>query len=141
MIPAVVTADIAIAAAAATAMGATVVAAVTAMGTAGVAARSTSIADDPVAGCDLDHRRGACLSVCRAGLAHEFHLQPRFGRCLHGQRLARGLRPSSSLGPIGSSPPEQAHFSGLLNKVYRLSLHTDEPNPGNGKLNYPVLYV
>ena len=94
------------------------------------------VADDPVAGCDLDHLRGACLSVCLAGLAHGLHVQPRFG-----QRLARGLRHSSSLGPTGRSPPEQAHFPGLLDQVFHLSLHTGEPHPGNGKSNYPVLQV
>ena len=83
---------------------------VAAMGAAGVAAQGSSVADDPVAGCDLDHRRGAWLSVCQGGLAYGLHLQIRFGRCLHGQRLARGLRYSSSLGPTGSSPPEQVHF-------------------------------
>ena len=67
----------------------------------------------PFAGCDLDHRRGACLAVCLAGHAHGLHLQPRFGRCPHGQRLARGLRHSSSLGPSGNSPLEQAHSLGL----------------------------
>ena len=114
---------------------------VAAMGAAGVASQGEYVADDPVACCDLDHRRGACLSVCLAGLAHGLLLQPRFGRCPHGQRLARGLRRSSSLGPTGSSPPEQAHFPGLLNQVFHLSLHTDEPHPGNGKSNCPVLYV
>ena len=129
------------AAAASAAMGATVVAGIAAMGAAGVAARGASVADNPVAGCDLDHGRGACLSVCLAGLAHGNHLQHRFGRCPHGQRLARGLRHSFSLGPTGSSPPKQAHFSGLLNLVFHILLHTDEPHPGNGKSNYPVLYV
>ena len=112
--------------AAAAAMRATVVAAVAAIGAAGVAARGASAADDPVAGYDLDHRCGACLSVSLAGLAHGLHLQPRFGRCPHEQRLARGLRHSSSLGPTENSPPEQAHFSGLLDQVYHLSLETDD---------------
>ena len=116
------TADIAAAAAAAaTVMGAAVVAAVAAMGAAAVAAQGESSADNPVAGRDLDHRRGAWLSVCRGDLAHGLHLQPWFGRCPHGQRLARGLRHSSSLGPTGSSPPEQAHFPGLSNHVLHLS--------------------
>ena len=126
--PSVVTADIA-------------VASVAGMGAADVAAQGASVADDPVAGCDLGHRRGACLSICLAGLAHGLHLQPRFGRCPRQQRLARGLRFSSSLSPTGSSPPEQAHFPGLLNQVFHLSLHTDETHPGNGKSNCPVLYV
>ena len=110
------TADIgaAAAAAAATAMRAIVVAAVAAMrAAAAAAARGASAADDSIAGCDLDHRRGACLSVYLAGLAHGLHFQPRFGRCPHGKRLACGLRHSYSLGPTGSSPPEQAHFPGL----------------------------
>ena len=58
-VPAVVTADIADAAAA---VGAAVV-------VAAIAAQDPSVADDPAAGCDLDHRRGAWLSVCRGGLA------------------------------------------------------------------------
>ena len=62
------TANIA-AAAVAAAMRATVAATVVAMGAAGATARVASAADDPVNGCDLDHRRGACLSVCLAGLA------------------------------------------------------------------------
>ena len=74
-VPAFVTADIA---AASAAMWATVVAAIAAMGAAGVAARGASVADDLVAGCDLDHRRGTWLSVCRGSLAHGLHLQPRF---------------------------------------------------------------
>ena len=106
-VSAAVTADIA--AAAAAAMGVAVVAAVAAIGVAGVVAQGASVADGPVAGCDLDHRCGAWLSVCRGGLAHGLHLQLRFGRCPHEQRLARGLRRSASLGPTGSSPPEQAH--------------------------------
>ena len=57
-VPAVVTADIT---AAAAAIGADVVVAT-------VAAQDASVADDPVAGCDLDRRRGAWLSVCRGGL-------------------------------------------------------------------------
>ena len=100
-IPIVVTADIPIVATADIAA-----AAAAAMGAAVVAAQGASVADDPVAGCDLDHRRGAWLSVCRGGLAHGLHLQPRSGRRPHGQPLARGLRPSTSLDPTRSSPPE-----------------------------------
>ena len=125
-VPAVVTANIAAGAA---------VAASAAMGAAAVAVRGTS-----VAGCDLDHRRGACLSLSLAGLAHGLHIQPRFGLCPNGQRLARELMHSSSLGPTRSSPLEQAHFPGLSNQVFHLSLNTDEPHPENGKSNYPVLY-
>ena len=75
--PLVVTADIA-------------AAAVAAMGAAGVATQDASVADHPVAGCDLDHCRGGWLSVGRGGLAHWFHLQSRFGRCPHGQWLLIG---------------------------------------------------
>ena len=116
-VPVVVTADIA---AATAAIG-------TAIVVAAVAAQDASVADDPVAGCDLDHRRGAWLSVCRGGLAHRLHLQPRFGRRPHGQWLARGLRYSSSLDPTESSPPEQAHFPGLSDQV-PLSLRINEPH-------------
>ena len=81
-----------IAAAAAAAIGAAVV-----DGAVGaVAALDTSAVDEPVAGCDIDHRRGAWLSVCRGGLAHMLHLQSRFGRRLGGQRLAQRLTHSSS---------------------------------------------
>ena len=58
------------------AMGEAGVACVTAMGAAGVAAQGASVADDPVAGCGLDHRRGAWLSICRGNLAHGLHLPP-----------------------------------------------------------------
>ena len=128
-----VTADIA--AAAASAMGAAVVAAVAAMRAAAVAAQGAS-----VAGCDLDHPRGASLSVCRGGLAHGLHLQPRFGRRPHEQRLARGLRHSSSLDPTGSSPPEQSHLPGLSNQVH-LSLRTNESHREFEELGCSVLYV
>ena len=95
-VPAVVTADIATAAAVIKA--AVVVAA--------VVAQDASVADDPVAGCDLDYRRSAWLSVCRGSLAQGLHLQLRFSRRPHGQRLARGLRHPSSFNPTASSPPE-----------------------------------
>ena len=58
------------------AMGEAGVASATAMGAAGVAAQGASVADDPVAGCGLDHRRGAWLSICRGNLAHGLHLPP-----------------------------------------------------------------
>ena len=86
--------------------GAAVGAAVLDGAMAAVAAQDASVADDSLAGCDLDHRHGAWLSVCRGGLAYGFHLQPRFGRRPHGQRLARGLRYFSSLNLTGSFPPE-----------------------------------
>ena len=109
-----------IAAAAASAMGAAVVAAVPAMRAAAVAAQGAS-----VAGCNLDHLRGASLSVCRGGLAHGLHLQPRFGRRPYEQRLARGLKHSSSLDPTGSSPPKQSHLPGLSNQVHLLFVQTN----------------
>ena len=51
---------------------------------AAAAAIGVTIVDGTVAGCDLDHRHGAWLSVCRGALAHGFHLQPRFGHRPHG---------------------------------------------------------
>ena len=81
-IPPIVTADIA--AAAFAAMGATVAAGVAGMGVASVVCQGAYVTDSSVAGCDLDHRCGTWLSVCRGGLAHGLHLQPRFGRCSHG---------------------------------------------------------
>ena len=116
-VSAVVTADIA---AAAAAIGVTVV-------DGAVAAQGASVEGDSVAGYDLDHRRGAWLSVCRGGLAHGLNRQPRFGRRPHGQGLARGLRHPSSLGPSGSSPPEQSFLPGLSHQIH-LSLHTNEPH-------------
>ena len=53
---------------------------------AGAAARGASAADVLAADCGHDHHRGACL----AGLVHGLHLQSRFGRRPHGQRLMRG---------------------------------------------------
>ena len=73
-----------------------------------VATLDAYFVDDPAADCDLDHRRGAWWSVCRGGPAHVLHLQPRFCRRPHGQRLARWLRHSSSLVPTENSPPEQS---------------------------------
>ena len=101
-------------AAAAAAIGAAVVDGVVGA----VATLDTSAAYDPVAGCDLDHHRGAWSSVCRGGLAHRLHLQPRFGRRPHGQRLARGLRHSSSLNPTESSPPVHFQPPGLINRSH-----------------------
>ena len=43
-----------------------------------------------------DHRRGARLTACPAGLCHGFHLQSRFGRRPHGQWLTRGTGRSCS---------------------------------------------
>ena len=130
------TADIAAAAAAAAAMRATVVAAVAIMEAAGVAARGSSAADDPVAGCDLDHRHGAC---CRPRPRAP---PPALVRPLPAWTTASAWAEDSSfLGPTGSYPPEQAHFPGLLGQVIRLSSHTNEPHTGYGKPNYPVLYA
>ena len=132
-VSAVVTVDIA---AAAAAIGVAVVDGAVAA----VAAQGTSVEGDPVAGCDLDHPRGAWLSVCRGGLAHGLNRQPRFGRRPHGQGLARGLRHPSSLGPTGSSPPEQSFFPVLSHQIH-LSLHTNEPHQESEELGRPVLYV
>ena len=98
---------------------------------AAVAAQGASIAGDPVP---------AWLSVCRSDLSHGLNLQPRFGRRPHGQRLARGLRRTSSLGPTGSSPPEQSCLPGLSHQIH-LSLHTNEPHRESEELGRPVLHV
>ena len=99
-----------------------------------------SVADDYVAGCDLDHRRGAWLSVCCDGLAHGLHLHPRFGRRSHEQRLARGLRHSSSLGPTESSPPEHSLPPGISHRNH-LPLRRNESRRESGELGRSVLYV
>ena len=89
-VPAVVavemTAVTAAAAAAAAAMRSTVA---TSPRVAGAAAHGASAADVLADG-GHDHRRGARLSACPAGLVHGLHLQSRFGRRSHGQRLTRG---------------------------------------------------
>ena len=43
---------------------------------ASVATLDESVANDPVAGCDLNHRRGAWLSVCRDGFARQLYFSP-----------------------------------------------------------------
>ena len=92
----------------------TLVAAVAAMRVAGAAAAREAPAEDaPVADVvGYDHCHGACPSACLAGLVHRVHLQPRFDRCPHEQRLARGLRRSSALDLPKTSPPEQAQYPG-----------------------------
>ena len=132
-VSAVVIADIA---AAAAAIGAAVVDGAVAA----VATQDASVADDRVAGCDLDRRRGAWWSVYCGGLAHGLHLQPRFGRRPHGQRLARRVRHSSSLDPTESSPPEQSLPPGRVYQ-HHLSLRTNEPHREIGELGRSVLYV
>ena len=107
---------------------------------AAAAALDASNEDDPVAGYDLDHRCGAWLNVCRGGLAHGLHLQPRFGRRTRGQRLARGLRNFSSFGLTRSSPPEQSLPPGLTDRKH-FSLRTNKPHRKIGELGRPVLYV
>ena len=73
-----------------------------------VATLDASAAYDPVAGYDLDHHRGAWLSVCRGGLAHRLHLQPRFGRRPHyfagGCWPLNALRFISRVGVVHRSP-------------------------------------
>ena len=104
-----------------------------------VAALNASVADDPVASCNLDHRRDAWLTVCRSGLAHGLHLQPWFGFRRHGQRLLRGLRHSSSLGPTESSPPEQINPPRLTNKNH-FPLRINKPHRELGELGRSVFY-
>ena len=59
-----------------------------------VAGAAAAVAGAPVADVLADdgphHRRGARLSACPFCLCHGFHLQSRFGRCSHEQRLTRG---------------------------------------------------
>ena len=62
---------------------------------AGAAAHGASAADFLADG-GPDHRCGARLSACPASLVHGFHLQSRFGRRPHGQRLTRGTERSCS---------------------------------------------
>ena len=105
-----------------------------------VTALDASVVDDPTAGCDLDHRRSAWWSICRGGLAHGSHLQPRFCCRPHGQRLARGLRHPSSLGLTESSPPEQFKPPGLSSRNH-FSLHINELHREIEELGRSVLYV
>ena len=97
------------AAAAAVVMRTTVV---TSLRVAGAAAHGASAADVLADG-GPDHRRGARQSACPAGLVHELHLQSRFGRRPHGQRLTRGTgRSRSNL--IEASPRGPAHVTVLI---------------------------
>ena len=121
-------------------VSAAVPAAIAAAGAAAVGAAVVDRFVAYVAGCGLDHRRGAWLSVCGGGLAHGLHFQSRFGRRPHGKWLARGLRHSSSLGSTGSSPPEQSLPPGLSHQI-PLSLRTNEPLREIGELGRPLLYV
>ena len=105
-----------------------------------VGALDASVVDDPAAGCDLDHRRGAWLSFCRGGLAHGLYLQLWSCRRPHGQRLARGLRHSASLDPTESSPPEQFEPPGLSSRNH-FSLRINEPHREIGELGRSVFYV
>ena len=102
-----------------------------------VAALDASVVGGPADGCDLDHRCGACWSVCRGGLAHGLDLQPRFFHRPHEQRLARGLRHSSSLGPTESSPPYQFQPSDLSSQNH-FPLLINESRRGIGELNRSV---
>ena len=105
-----------------------------------VASLDASFVDDPAAGCDLDHRRGAWCSVYRGGPAHGLHLQPRFCHRSHGQRLVRGLRHSSYLVPTENSPLEQSQPPGFSRRNH-LSLRINKPHRGIGALGRSVLYV
>ena len=108
VVPAVVTAEIA----ACTAAMRTTVA--TSPRVAGAAAHGASAADVLADG-GHDHRRGARLSAYPADLVHGLHLQSRFGRRPHGQRLTRGTgRSCSNL--TGISPLEPAHVPVLTNR-------------------------
>ena len=111
-VPAAVTVEIATgtAAAAAAAMRTTVA---TSPRVAGAAAHGASAADVLADG-GHDHRLGAPLSACLAELVHGRHLQSRFGRRPHGQRLTRGTGRSCS-NPIGVSPRGPAHVPVLIN--------------------------
>ena len=98
-------------AAAAVAMCTTVA---TSLRVAGAAAHGASGADVLADG-GLDHCRGARLTACPAGLCHGFHLQSRFGRHPHGQRLTRGTgRSCSNL--IEASRCGPAHVPVLINR-------------------------
>ena len=80
---------------------------------AGAAAHGASVADVLADG-GPDHRRGARLTACLAGLCHGLHLQSRFGRRPHGQRLTRGTgRSCSNL--IEASRRGRAHVPVLIN--------------------------
>ena len=81
---------------------------------AGAAAHGASVADVLADG-GHDNPRGAHLTACPAGLCHGFHLQSRFGRRPHGQRLTRGTgRSCSNL--IEASRRGPTHFPVLINR-------------------------
>ena len=138
VVPAAVAVDVA--AAAAAARRATV--AVAAIGVAGAAAaREVRAEDSPVDGVvGCDHCRDACPRACPTGVVHGLHLHPRFDRRLHEQRPAHGLRRSSALVLIGTSPPEQTQLPGLTTQNL-LASHTDEFYSGNGKSDCLIQYV
>ena len=81
---------------------------------AGAAAHGASAADFLADG-GPDHRRGACLNACPAGLVHGLHLQSRFGRRPHGQRLTRGTGCSCS-NLIKASRRGPAHVPVRINR-------------------------
>ena len=110
-VPVKIAAGTAAAAVAAVAMRTTVA---TSPRVAGAAAHGASVADVLADGVP-DHRRGARLTACPAGLVHGLHLQSRFGRRPHGQRLTRGTgRSRSNL--IEAFPHGPVHVPVLINR-------------------------
>ena len=135
--PAVVTAEIAAgtaaAAAAAAAMRTTVATSPRVAGAAAHGASAADVLDDD----GHDHRRGARLSACPADLVHGIHLQSRFCRRPHGQRLTRGTGRSCS-NATGTSPREPAHVPVLTNRNY-LSPQTSTSRSENVGSSFSVL--
>ena len=114
-VPAVVTVEIAAGTAAAAAVYVSMrTTDATSLRVAGAAAHGVSAADVLADG-GHDHRRGARLSACPADFVHRLHLQSRFGRRPHGQRLTRGTGRSCS-NPIRASPRGPAHVPVLINR-------------------------
>ena len=110
-VPGKIAAGTAAAAVAAVAMRTTVA---TSPRVAGAAAHGASAAN-VLTGGGHDYRHGARLSACPAGLVHGLHLQSRFGRRPHWQRLMRGTgRSSSNL--IEAFPRRPAHVPVLIDR-------------------------
>ena len=102
----------------------------------GAAAHGAS-AVDVLADGGPDHRRGARLSACPAGLVHGLHLQSRFGRRPHGKRLTRGTgRSRSNL--IEAFPRGPAHVPVLIDRN-RLSSQAWTSRSENGGSSFSLL--
>ena len=103
------------------------------------AAAHGASASDVLVGGGPDHRRGARLRACTADLVHGLHLQSRFGRRPHGQRLTRGTgRSRSNL--IEAFPHGPAHVPVLINRNLPSS-QAWTSHSENGGSSFSLLYA